>query len=151
MIKRKWLILLALAGIALSLTMTPEVSSAGPGVTRDLLISAKAFEYTPGTIRVNQGDTIKVTLVAEDVSHGFYVDGYDVNIIARPRENASIEFVADKAGKYRFRCSETCGTMHPFMIGELIVEPNNPLWSSFALVGVTTLGMVLFLGLRKEQ
>lgn len=151
MLKRKWLLLLWVLAIVLALTIAPRVSLAGPSITRELVISAKSFQYSPAIIRVNQGDVVRVTIKAEDVSHGFYLDGYDVDVVARPKEDAHTEFVADKVGKFRFRCSVTCGSLHPFMIGELVVEPNSPLMVSLGLTALTALGTLTFLGLRKEQ
>jgi heme/copper-type cytochrome/quinol oxidase subunit 2 len=38
--------------------------------------------------------------------------------------------VADQPGSFRFRCSVTCGALHPFMIGKLNVGPNWLLWKA---------------------
>ena len=65
-----------------------------------------------------------LTLEATDVVHGLYLDDYGVSIVAEPGQPAMLRFVADRAGAFRFRCSISCGAMHPFMIGKLVVGPN---------------------------
>ena len=45
----------------------------------------------------------------------------------------TLTFVADHAGSFRFRCSVTCGPLHPFMIGKLYVGPNWTLLRGSAL------------------
>src|SRR5574341_1756476 len=120
------LVMFGALGIVLALVLFQSVQAAGPPSVRELTLTAKTFGYTPATFRVNKGDHVKITLKAEDVSHGFYLDGYDVSIVARPKEDATVEFDANKNGKFAYRCSETCGSLHPFMIGELVVEPNSP-------------------------
>ena len=63
-------------------------------------------------------------------------------------EVPDIQFVANKAGKFRFRCSQSCGDMHPFMIGELVVAPNRPFTAGVG--GAIGVALVVFLGaLRK--
>ncbi len=111
-----------------------------PPQERTLTITAHKYAYEPSILRVNRGDRVRIRLVAQDVTHGFYLEGYDVDAKARPQDPAfwfrrpsqgmayqqveEISFIAKRAGKFRYRCSLTCGYMHPFMQGELIVSPN---------------------------
>lgn len=107
---------------------------------RSFTITAHKYAYDPPILRVNRGDRLHIRLVAKDVTHGFYVEGYDLDAKARPenptfwarrpseqkdyQEVEEINLVANHSGKFRYRCSLTCGYMHPFMQGELIVSPN---------------------------
>jgi cytochrome c oxidase subunit 2 len=104
--------------------------------------------YEPGRVRVNQGDRVTLKLESTDVVHGLYVDGYDVDIRAQPGLPAEATFVADKAGKFKFRCSVSCGAMHPFMIGELVVGPNLPFGRAVAALVIVTVGCLFTLRLR---
>ncbi|NOX33724.1 MAG: 4Fe-4S binding protein [Deltaproteobacteria bacterium] len=113
--------------------------------TRVINLTAKKYGYTPGRIFVNKGDTIIIKPNSKDVTHGFLLDGYPVEFIIKQGGIAyqkyewtdddgalhtdwdkvnEIEFVADKPGKFIFRCTRVCGNLHPFMTGELIVAPN---------------------------
>lgn len=96
-------------------------------------IEASQFQYTPETLQVHPGDHVTIDLVSTDVVHGLYIDGYDLNVTADPGQTASLSFVADRAGSFRFRCSVTCGALHPFMIGKLEVGSNDLLWRAIGL------------------
>lgn len=122
-------------------------------VNRQITLDAHSFAYEPSRVNVNRGDRITLTLNSTDVVHGVYVDGYGVNLVAEPGKPAEATFVADRAGKFRFRCSVTCGSLHPFMIGELVVGPNTPFWRAIAAMGIVALGTVLTLtaGARGER
>ena len=103
-------------------------------------ISARRYAFNPERIVVNKGDKITVRLKATDVTHGFFLEDYDIDCKVRPQcddflfrhpsltdefeKVSEFSFVADKIGKFRYRCSTTCGAFHPFMQGELIVKPN---------------------------
>ena len=109
---------------------------------REISIVARQWGFTPHRIFVNTGDAIELRLVSLDVVHGFYLEGHRLEAEIRPgklgfmardpsagedfREVESIRIVAGLPGKYRYRCSVTCGTLHPFMQGEMIVRPNVP-------------------------
>lgn len=86
-----------------------------------------------------------LVLEAEDVTHGLYLDGYDVDLVAVPGRASRATFVADQPGKYRLRCSKVCGALHPFMLGELIVTPNAPFWRAIGLAVLAAIGTVAFL------
>lgn len=87
-------------------------------------IRARKFSYNPNIIKVKKGDKVKIRLVSEDVTHGLFIDGYGFQTQAHPGEDGSISFVADKTGRFIFRCSVTCGAFHPYMVGYLVVGPN---------------------------
>ncbi len=92
---------------------------------RLLELRAKKFSYTPNIVEVNKGDVVNIRLISEDVHHGFYLDGYSVTTSAHPGQDGNVKFVADKTGRFSFRCSVTCGEFHPYMVGYLVVGPNS--------------------------
>jgi DMSO reductase family type II enzyme heme b subunit len=107
-------------------------------------IIAKRFEYTPNQISVRKGERVTIRMESLDVTHGLYLDGYGIDIKARPGLIGKATFVANKPGRFSFRCSETCGEFHPYMIGFLEVTPN----SRFHLfVGVICVAFVIALGI----
>lgn len=118
----------ALAAISLALAPLPNITA--QPAERQFRIEASSFEYYPSTIQVNPGDRVMIELISTDVVHGIYLDGYGLEVSVDPGQTASLSFVADRPGTFRFRCSVTCGALHPFMIGKLHVGPNILLWKS---------------------
>jgi polyferredoxin len=161
MSKKKALLLILLSLelavlIPVMIALVPKTSA-----TRHVSIDARRFGYTPPRISVNKNDIIILRFSSLDVTHGFQLDGYPVELIARKgvtfrkdlwkaekshlktdwNRVSTVKFVARRSGKFIFRCTETCGNLHPFMTGELIVRPNTPyrffmslsIWVVFAL------------------
>lgn len=123
------------------------IGAASP-TTHEIRVEARQFAFSPHRVRVQQGDRVVLELAAMDVAHGLYVDGYGVEASADPGVPTRLEFVADQSGKFRYRCSVTCGPLHPFMIGELVVEPNAPFLRAVALTLITAIGTLAFLAMR---
>ncbi len=111
---------------------------------RTFRVEARQFAYSPSELRVNPGDTVTLQLVSTDVVHGLSVDGYDISVEAEPGQPATLTFLADKRGSFRFRCSVTCGAMHPFMIGKLTVGANDWLYRSMGFSILAALAFFFF-------
>jgi len=102
---------------------------------RVIPVTAKRFAYQPHIIEVNRGDRVTVLLRSTDVHHGFYLDGYEQEMTARPGQDGTVSFVADRTGRFVFRCSMTCGPFHPYMVGYLRVKPDLRLLGSLWVFG----------------
>jgi heme/copper-type cytochrome/quinol oxidase subunit 2 len=136
------LLLFATAGLVVAFAPLP-VRSVVPK-ERTFRIDARQYAYSPSELHVNPGDMVTFELVSTDVVHGLYVDGYGVSLEADPGQTATLTFVADRPGSFRFRCNITCGAMHPFMIGKLTVGANHWLYRGIGLSIVATLGVLMW-------
>jgi len=80
----------------------------------------------PERITVNKGDEVTMYLTnlerAQDETHGFTVDHYDVHASLEPGETASIKFTADIEGVFPYYCTEFCSALHLEMMGYLMVK-----------------------------
>ncbi len=146
------LLLMVMAGLVAAFVPLPVLPTTHQ--ERTIRIEASQFSYSPSELRVNPGDTVNIQLVSTDVVHGLYLDGYDISVEADPGQTATLIFVADRSGAFRFRCNVTCGAMHPFMIGKLTVGANHWLYRSIgiALLSVSSFfRLSSFLGQRKRK
>ncbi len=144
--------MLAIAvGLAVGVTVMPWPGPHPLPMQREIHVDARQFAFQPARLHVNQGDQVTLVFHAIDVVHGLYLDGYGVDLRAAPGQSVRATFVADRVGKFRYRCSVSCGSLHPFMIGELIVGPNTLPWRAGALAIIATLGTVAFLYARAQE
>lgn len=118
---------------ALGIAFLPFPTSASPPVERSFKVAAKSFEFSPPILNVNPGDVVTIEMISTDVVHGLFLDGYDLQMTAEPGRSSKLVFVADQSGSFRFRCSVSCGALHPFMIGKLKVGSNLLMWRGIGL------------------
>ncbi len=146
---------LIIIGLILALVLPRYIDNRGISPQRRVFtITAARYGYSPPRLIVNRGDTVVLKLTSADVTHGFLLDHYPVDLIIKQKgivyqkygwkdDNGKthydwdkvkeVEFTADKSGKFVFRCTQVCGSLHPFMTGELIVRPDAPYHRVLAL------------------
>ena len=149
-IKSCWIpwLLVVLAALVVAFAPFPAAAHQQPR-ERIFRLAASQYAYAPADLHVNPGDTVTIELISTDAVHGLYVDGYGVSVESDPGQTASLTFVADRPGSYRFRCNVTCGALHPFMIGRLTVGNNTTLYRGLGLTVLGAIGVVL--GMRKRD
>ena len=151
------------AGGVIGFVATPEPAAPQE---RQITIRARQYAYDPEVLRVNRGDTLRLSFISEDVVHGFFLEGHDLDVkifplepdfeVTRPSNPGSSErvqevvVIVDREGKFRYRCSHTCGYMHPFMQGEMIVAPNRLFPASIGM-GLGVLFGGLIVAARKKR
>lgn len=137
------LLFFVMAGLVVAFAPLP-VRSIAPQ-ERIFQVDARQYAYSPSELKANVGDTVTIHLVSNDVVHGLYVDGYGASVEAGPGQTATLTFVANKPGSFRFRCNITCGAMHPFMIGKLTIGTNEWLFRSMGLAALAATAVVISL------
>jgi nitrous-oxide reductase len=81
----------------------------------------------PDEINVNQGDHVFIHLTNidfdEDITHGFAINQYDLDMEVQPGQTNTLEFTADKAGTFPLYCTNFCSALHQEMNGYFLVKP----------------------------
>jgi len=89
---------------------------------RVIAITAKRFEFIPKEITLKQGETVKLQLTTEDVTHGFLVRplGIDADIVAG--KTTELIVTPKSPGRYTTICDHFCGAGHGAMKMTIVVE-----------------------------
>jgi len=116
-----------------------ETAQAATEQVKIVAMTARKYEYSPNEIHLKKGTRVQLKIHPLDRTHGFkislYPEGADQSgppglkfdapqdswKIEKDKERM-IEFVAERAGTYPFKCSVFCGLGHGRMRGKLVVE-----------------------------
>lgn len=99
----------------------------GDNCTVEVFGTVIRSHITPETIEAEVGDKVIIHLTnlerAEDETHGFAINGTNVNLSLEPGKTASATFMADTEGVFPYYCTEFCSALHLEMEGYLLVKP----------------------------
>jgi cytochrome c oxidase subunit 2 len=109
------------------------------GSTKVIEVSAKKYDFDPAEIHVKKGTRVELKVHSVDETHGIKLsltpEGGDEKaspglLFDKPEDNGKVEknrdqvldFMAQQAGTYEFKCAKVCGIHHGKMKGKLVVE-----------------------------
>jgi len=78
---------------------------------------------TANELHVPVGRPVVIKLAADDVIHSLWVPSLAGKKDLIPGRTSTLQFRADRPGRYRGQCAEFCGFQHAFMAFEVIAEP----------------------------
>ena len=110
---------------------------------------AKMWGYEPNVIRVPAGSTVDFYLISKDITHGFYIDNTNVNLMAVPNVVNYAQARFPKTGTHNIMCHEYCGAAHHQMHGVVEVLPAGSAASVDGLTAPASSGETLSLAGRK--
>lgn len=116
------LLVLVLVGTPVAVFQYEKIHSTGMITVRARIQENGGF--TPNPIRVEEGETVRLRIIGEDVLHGVTIPTLGVaHTLIYPGKATIVEFVAHKPGAHLMVCTVICSPLHGLMRAEIIVEP----------------------------
>ena len=103
--------LLPLALVMLLALAGPRRAHADNG-PRVIEITAKRFAFTPSQITIKKGETVKLRLTSEDVTHGFFMRALKIDEDIEAGKPTEITLTPQTAGTFTTICDHFCGANH---------------------------------------
>lgn len=92
------------------------------GEPRAIVITAKRFEFVPSTITLKKGETVKLVVTSEDVTHGLFIRPLKIDTDLTPGETQQMTVTPQSAGTFTAICHHFCGAGHGNMKLTVVVE-----------------------------
>lgn len=101
-------------------TTAPAITT---GAVKTVNVSGTEFAFSPSTITVNKGDTVKIVFANKGIyPHNWTVDGLNVKTsTVSPGQTTDVTFIANKTGTFQYYCSVP-GHKDQGMVGQLTVK-----------------------------
>jgi len=114
----------AAAGLALvaSLLAVASPPARAQDEPRVIVITAKRFEFSPNQITLAKGETVKLQIKSEDVTHGLFVRPLGIDAEIAPGRVTELTLTPETAGTYRAICDHFCGAGHGGMKMRIVVR-----------------------------
>ena len=112
--------------VTFSILCTLVVFSAASHVHADdvpvIEITAKRFAFSPDKIVLKRGQTVKLRLHSEDVTHGFFLRPLKLDEEIVAGQTTEVTVTPQEAGTFITICDHFCGANHGNMNMTIIVE-----------------------------
>ncbi len=85
-------------------------------------ITAKRFAFSPDKITLKKGQTVKLRLHSEDVTHGFFLRPLKLDEEIPAGQTDEVVITPQVAGTFTTICDHFCGANHGNMNMTIVVE-----------------------------
>jgi cytochrome c oxidase subunit 2 len=100
---------------AVSILVLGVSSTVAQGAERTIEIHAKRFSFAPAEITLKAGETVKLVVTSEDVTHSLVIPDLQVNAQASKDHPAEVTITPQKVGDFKGKCGHFCGKGHGSM------------------------------------
>jgi len=120
--KMKGKVVVSALMVVLVVFMAVSPRGARAGEPRVIEIHAKRFGFTPDQITLKKGETVKIRLVSEDVTHGFFLRPLKIDEEVSPGQPTDILLTPEQTGTFTTICDHFCGVNHGNMKMTIVVS-----------------------------
>jgi cytochrome c oxidase subunit 2 len=82
---------------------------------RVIEIHAKRFSFTPADITIKKGETVKLVLTSDDVTHSLVIPDLHVNAKITKGQSTAVTITPNTTGDIHGKCGQFCGSGHGSM------------------------------------
>jgi heme/copper-type cytochrome/quinol oxidase subunit 2 len=109
--------------IALASTGGLRAQDEGEGAeVRRFRMDVENWQWIPDQIVVPLGAKVVIEIRSYHATHRFDLKDYGLRVVLPQDQTTTVEFVANKAGTFKWRCGRPCGDGCPRMTGTLVVS-----------------------------
>jgi cytochrome c oxidase subunit II len=85
-------------------------------------INAKRFAFSPDRIELKKGQTVKLRIHSEDVTHGFFLRPLKLDEEIPAGQTIELTVTPDVSGSFTTICDHFCGANHGNMNMTIVVQ-----------------------------
>ena len=105
-----------------ALAALPGTNMAHAGDLPVVEITAKRFAFSPNRITLKKGETVKLRIHSEDVTHGFFLRPLKLDEEIPAGQTIEVTVTPETAGTFMTICDHFCGANHGNMNMTIVVE-----------------------------
>ena len=91
---------------------------------RTIEIHVHRFAFSPSEITVKKGETVRIKLISDDVTHSLLIKDLGINQVVTKGKPAEVTLTPQQAGDFHGECGHFCGAGHGKMAIAVHVTEN---------------------------
>ena len=108
--------------LAAACAVAAAAAARGDAPARTVEIAARRFQFTPAEVHLRRGETVRLALHSEDVTHGFFQRKLGIDTDVPPGRTTEVVITPREAGRFLVICHHFCGAGHGGMNLTFVVE-----------------------------